>query len=119
LLLLDGEAPGFGLPLGMVASVGVVAALLVGATARVALRTRRRPRPAVLAGLEGGVGEMLGDAAGAGWANVGGETWQVAADTPLKRGERVRVLGRRGRVLIVAPLEQLPPSGRAPPANGH
>lgn len=124
LLLLDSEAPGFGLPLGVVASVGVVAALLVGATARVALRTRRRPRPAVLAGLEGGIGEMLGDAAGAGWANVGGETWQVAASMPLKRGERVRVLGRRGRVLDVAPLEQAPsaappPRGKDAPANGH
>jgi membrane-bound serine protease (ClpP class) len=124
LLLLDSEAPGFGLPLGVVASVGVVAALLVGATARVALRTRRRPRPAVLAGLEGGIGEMLGDAAGAGWANVGGETWQVAASMPLKRGERVRVLGRRGRVLDVAPLEHAPsaappPRGKDAPANGH
>jgi membrane-bound serine protease (ClpP class) len=117
LLLLDSEAPGFGLPLGLVAGVGVVAALLVGATAQVALRTRRRPRVGALASLEGSIGEVLGAQSDAatreGWANVGGETWQVAAETPLVRGERVRVLGRRGRVLLVAPLE------RAPPANGH
>ena len=127
LLLLDSEAPGFGLPLGLVASVGLVAALLVAGTAQVALRTRRRPRPGALASLEGGIGEMLGDAAGnavgngvrEGWANVGGETWQVAADTPLRRGDRVRVLGRRGRVLLVAPIEQVSSAGRAPPANGH
>ena len=31
LLLLDSEAPGFGLPLGLVAGVGITAALLVGA----------------------------------------------------------------------------------------
>ena len=115
LLLLDSEAPGFGLPLGLVIGVGVVAALLVGATAQVALRTRRRPRPEALASLEGSIGEVLGDAAREGWANVGGETWQVLAERPLVRGERVRVLGRRGRVLLVAPLEQGPP-GRAPPA---
>ena len=113
LLLLDSEAPGFGLPLGLVVGVGIAAALLVGATAQVALRTRRRPRVGVLASLEGSIGEVLGDATREGWANVGGETWQVAAETPLVRGERVRVLGRRGRVLLVAPLE------RAPPANGH
>ena len=110
LLLLDSEAPGFGLPLGLVAGVGLVAALLVGATAQVALRTRRRPRVGALASLEGSIGEVLGDATREGWANVGGETWQVAAETPLVRGERVRVLGRRGRVLLVAPLEPGPPA---------
>ena len=139
LLLLDSEAPGFGLPLGVVGGIGVVAALLVGATARVALRTRRRPRPSALGGLESSVGEMLGETSGdpvrEGWANIGGETWQVVADAPLARGERVRVLGRRGRVLLVAPLAQSPelappstPLGRSPPpsvngkdapANGH
>jgi membrane-bound serine protease (ClpP class) len=121
LLLLDSEAPGFGLPLGLVAGVGVVAALLVGATAQVALRTRRRPRVGALASLEGSIGEVLGDATREGWANVGGETWQVAAETPLVRGERVRVLGRRGRVLLVAPLERAPPgpavNGKGTPAN--
>ncbi|MFC5479904.1 NfeD family protein [Massilia suwonensis] len=130
LLLLDSEAPGFGLPLGLVAGIGFVAALLVVGTAQVALRTRRRPRPGALASLEGGIGEMLGDAGGnaagngvrEGWANVGGETWQVAADAPLRRGERVRVLGRRGRVLLVAPLEPgSPPAplGRVPPRPGN
>ena len=119
LLLLDSEAPGFGLPLGLVAGIGFVAALLVVGTAQVALRTRRRPRPGALGVLESGIGEMLNDVPGKdtreGWANVGGETWQVAADAPLQRGERVRVLCRRGRVLMVAPLEQ----GSHPPANGH
>ena len=113
LLLLDSEAPGFGVPLGLVAGIGVTAALLVGATVQVALRTRRRPRVGALASLEGSLGEMLGE----GWANVGGETWQVASDTPLARGERVRVLGRRGRVLLVAPLGRAPP-GAAADGNG-
>jgi len=117
LLLLDSEAPGFGLPLGLVAGVGITAALLVGATAQIALRTRRRPRVGALASLEGSIAEMLGE----GWANVGGETWQVAAETPLVRGEWVRVVGRRGRVLLVAPLARAPPdtrdNGKEKPAN--
>jgi membrane-bound serine protease (ClpP class) len=117
LLLLDSEAPGFGVPLGLVAGIGIAAALLVGATAQVALRTRRRPRVGTLASLEGSIGEMLGE----GWANVGGETWQVAAETPLARGDRVRVLGRRGRVLLVAPVARAPPDprgdGKEKPAN--
>jgi len=118
LLLFDSEAPGFGLPLGLVGGVAVVAALLVGATAHVAMRTRRRPRVGALASLEGSIGEVLGDGAGGMWANVGGETWQVRADTPLVRGERVRVLGRRGRVLLVAPLGQGPPAGKEASTDG-
>ncbi|MBD8528675.1 nodulation protein NfeD [Massilia sp. CFBP 13647] len=127
LLLFDSEAPGFGLPLGLVGGVAVVAALLVGATAHVAMRTRRRPRVGALASIEGSIGEVLGNGAGEGdgnptsgiWANVGGETWQVTADTPLVRGERVRVLGRRGRVLLVAPLGQGPPAGKEPSTDGY
>lgn len=121
LLLMDSEAPGFGMPLGFVAAVGVTAALLVGATAQVALRTRRRPAPGVTARLEGEMAEMLGDAAREGWANVGGETWRVVTDTPLAQGQRVRVVGRRGRVLQVAPFEPGTLDARAPdrkPANG-
>jgi len=116
LLLMDSEAPGFGMPLGFVAGVGITAALLVGATAQVALRTRRRPAPGVTAGLEGEIAEMLGDAVREGWANVGGETWRVVSDTPLRAGQRVRVVGRSGRVLRVVPFDAAA-SARAPPAN--
>jgi len=112
LLLFDSEAPGFGLPLGLVGGVAVVAALLVGATAHVAMRTRRRPRVGALASIEGSIGEVLGAGAGGMWANVGGETWQVTADTPLVRGERVRVL-------LVAPLGQGPPAGKEPSTDGY
>lgn len=122
LLLMDSEAPGFGMPLGFVAAVGVTAALLVGATAQVALRTRRRPAPGVTARLEGELAEMLGDATREGWANVGGETWRVLTETPLAHGQRVRVTGRRGRVLLVASFDAGMPDARAPdrkPANGH
>ncbi len=116
LLLMDSDAPGFGMPLGFVASVGITAALLVGATAQVALRTRRRPAPGVTAGLEGDIAEMLGDAVREGWANVGGETWRVVTDTPLHERQRVRVVGRSGRVLRVVPFDASN-SARAPPAG--
>ena len=103
LLLIDTELPGYGIPLPLVASIGVIAALLVGGTVHVALRSRRKAvvGPDRWEGLEA---EMLGDAVGEGWANVGGETWRVVTDTPLARAQRVRVLRRDGAVLHVAPL---------------
>jgi membrane-bound serine protease (ClpP class) len=108
LLLIDTELPGLGIPLYVIVSVGVVAALLVGATAGVALRSRRRRSVSGVETLVGSVAEMLGDAKREGWANVGGETWRVVSETPLLRAQKVRVVARRGAVLEVAPLPNHP-----------
>ncbi len=104
LLLIDTELPGFGIPLGLVAGLGVIAAVLVGATAHIAMRTRGRAvsRADVR---HGTLAEMLDDATSEGWAEVGGETWRVLTEVPLLRGQQVRVLERRGTVLRVAPLD--------------
>jgi membrane-bound serine protease (ClpP class) len=108
LLLIDTELPGLGIPLYVIVSVGVVAALLVGATAGVALRSRRRRSVSGVETLVGSVAEMLGDATREGLANVGGETWRVVSETPLLRAQKVRVVARRGAVLEVAPLPNHP-----------
>jgi membrane-bound serine protease (ClpP class) len=108
LLLIDTELPGLGIPLYVIASVAVVAALLLGGTASVALRSRRRRSVSGPETLIGSVAEMLGDAPREGWANVGGETWRVVSDTPLARAQMVRVVARRGAVLEVAPLPNHP-----------
>jgi membrane-bound serine protease (ClpP class) len=106
LMLIDTEMPGYGIPLFVVVSVGVVAALLLAGTASVALRTRRRRAVSGAETLVGSVAEMLGDAPREGWANVGGETWRVVSASPLARAQKVRVVARRGPVLEVAPLDQ-------------
>jgi membrane-bound serine protease (ClpP class) len=105
LMLIEPDRPGFGIPLFVVASVGLVAALLLGATVSLALRSRRRRAVTGPDALIGSQAEMLGDAAREGWANVGGETWRVVSSTPLTRAQKVRVLARRGAVLEVAPLD--------------
>jgi membrane-bound serine protease (ClpP class) len=105
LLLVDTDVPGFGIPLVLIATIGAFAAVLVGATASLALRTRRRKSVSGPDALVGTVAEMLGDAPREGWANVGGETWRVVSATPLARAQKVRVLARRGAVLEVAPFD--------------
>ncbi|HWJ94545.1 MAG TPA: NfeD family protein, partial [Telluria sp.] len=104
LMLIDTELPGYGVPPVFVVTLAVAAALLLGATANIALRTRRRKAVSGIDTLIGSEAEMLGDAAGEGWANVGGETWRVVSDTPLARAQKVRVVARHGPVLRVAPL---------------
>jgi membrane-bound serine protease (ClpP class) len=107
LLLFDTEAPGFGIPLALAATIGVLAALLLAGTVSVAMRSRRLRAVTGIDALIGAEAEMLDDAAHEGWANVGGETWRVVTTTPLARAQHVRVLARRGSVLEVAPLQDL------------
>lgn len=106
LMLIDTELPDYGVPLGLVATVAIVSAVLIGATASIALKTRRR---AVYGGPEdiiGSIAEVLHDTSGGeGWANVRGETWRIASRTPLRQGQMVRVAGQRGPLLDVVPAE--------------
>jgi membrane-bound serine protease (ClpP class) len=116
-MLVDTDVPGFGIPVGLIASFAVAGAVLMVATAGIALRTRRR---AVVSGVDQLIGsdaEMIedavrGDAVVDGWANAGGETWRVVSrgdgNLPLRRGQRVRIVARRGAVLEVVPLDAVP-----------
>ena len=71
-----------------------------------ALRARRRP---VVSGREemlGATGEVMEDTGGGVFARIHGEMWQVRADVPLRRGQRVRVVSMDGLVLAVEPAAQ-------------
>ena len=105
LILIDTDLPDYGIPLGLIATVAVASALLMGATVGVALRTRRRTVVSGVDGLIGSVAEVLDDAGRDGWANAGGETWRVLSQAPLRRGQRVRIVARRGPVLEVIPID--------------
>ena len=105
LILIDTDLPDYGIPLGLIATVAVVSALLIAATAGVALRTRRRAVVSGADSLIGSTAEVLDDAARDGWANAGGETWRVASAAPLRRGQHVRIVARRGAVLEVIPID--------------
>jgi membrane-bound serine protease (ClpP class) len=105
LILIDTDVPGFGIPRVLVGTVAVLCALLVVATAGVALRTRRRTVVSGAGQLVGRIAEVLDDAPREGWANVGGETWRVVSDAPLRRAQKVRVVARKGPLLEVVATE--------------
>ncbi|AOI76431.1 NfeD family protein [Burkholderia sp. NRF60-BP8] len=122
LMLIDTDVPGYGIPWPVIASLALGGGLLVAGVSSVALRARRRPVVTGAEAMLGSIGEVLddglhpdqpNDAAGAppsaaGWALVHGERWRVASRTPLAAGCRVRVTGRHGLTLTVAPLYDVP-----------
>ena len=104
LLLIDGDAPGFEIPLAMVGALTLLSAVVVIGIAGMAVRARRRP-------LVSGAPTMVGtpalilEASGQGaWAEVDGERWRVRSAALLQPGQRVRVTRVDGLTLEVSPL---------------
>lgn len=105
LMLIDTDAPGFGVSLWLIGALALISALFVILVASVALKARRRPIVTGSEELIGSVGVVLDDADAEGWARVHSEQWRVQSPVPLKRGQAVRVTGRDGLVLTVAPMD--------------
>jgi membrane-bound serine protease (ClpP class) len=109
LILIDTEMPDYGIPVGVIAFVAVISALLIVSTVGVALRSRRRAVVSGIDSLVGTIAQVLDDPPDEtpreGWANAGGETWRVESPTPLRRGQNVRIVRRRGSALEVIPID--------------
>ncbi len=105
LMLIDTDAPGFGIPLWVIGVLAAGTAVFVLVVAGVAVKARRRPVVTGSEELIGSVGVVLEDAENESWARVRSEQWRVQSASPLKRGQPVRVTARDGLILTVTPLE--------------
>jgi len=105
-MLIDTDAPGFSIPLGLIAGATAVSALFLLTALYLALRARKRP---VVSGREqivGATGEIVEDSGRETYARIEGEVWEVRSSGPLNRGETVRVTGIDGLVLVVEPARK-------------
>jgi membrane-bound serine protease (ClpP class) len=106
-MLIDTEVPGYGIPLGLVATLGITSALFMVFVIGAAIKARKR---AVTTGREellGCRGEVLEDFEHEGWARVRSENWRVRSQTSMRRGQQVRVVKMDGLVLDVVADEPL------------
>lgn len=99
-ILLFRHVPGFGLPIGTIASVIVFTAAFVVLVISLAWRSKRRPivtgREALL-GKEGRVEASNGMTV----VRIMGERWQCRSETPLAVGDQVKVIKVEGLILWV------------------
>jgi len=112
-ILIDTDAPGFGIPLVLIGTLAVLSALLIGGVAGMAIKARRRALVSGDAGLVGSlvtVTQVMADTPFCGSVHAQGEQWQVQCTTPLQAGQNVRVTARHGVTLEV--------SAAAPAAQG-
>jgi membrane-bound serine protease (ClpP class) len=103
IMLIDTDAPGFGIPLPLIFGIAATSAAFLIGVGTFALRSRRRPVVSGRESLIGATGEVLQDFESEGWARVQGETWRVKSLSPLKAGARVRVASVDGLVLHIEP----------------
>ncbi|MDP3748124.1 MAG: nodulation protein NfeD [Phenylobacterium sp.] len=105
MILIDTEAPGFGMSLPLLAGLAAASLAFTLLVLRLALTSRRRP---VVSGRE----EMIGHPGvvqswndGAGFVFAHSERWRAVSDAPLRPGDRVRTVAIDNLTLTVAPEE--------------
>jgi membrane-bound serine protease (ClpP class) len=101
-LLIDNDAPGFGVPLWLIAMMSVISAVFILVVAGMAAKARRRPVVTGVSALVGTTGELVEFEDGEGWAQIQGDYWRVRGAGDLHAGRRIRVTRVQGVVLQVA-----------------
>ena len=101
-ILFDPEvAPGYSIPLPLIATVAAVSGAIMFLIVMMAVKARQRPVVSGREDLVGAGGEVVENFTGEGWVRVRGETWRAASATSLTHGQRVRVTRIDGLTLSV------------------
>lgn len=102
-ILIDTDVPGFMIDISVIITFALISALIFILVIGMAIRARRRP---VVSGLEemiGGEAIVTDDFDHKGMVNIHSEFWQAVSDSPLRKGQLVKVIGISGLTLEVKP----------------
>jgi membrane-bound serine protease (ClpP class) len=103
IILIDTEAPGFGIDISVIISFSIISALVFIVVIGMAIKARRRP---VVSGMEQLVGAdamVLADFDREGRVSIHSETWKALSSAPVRKGQEVKVSGIQGLTLLVEP----------------
>ena len=104
IILMDTNVPGFGIDISVIATFTVTSVLLLFFVVGMAVKARRRP---VVSGIEELVGSealVVEDFEQEGRVTIHSENWSALCNTPLQKGQTVKVIGVDGLTLKVEPL---------------
>ncbi len=102
-LLLDTEVPGFGISPWLIGSVALASAAFFLTVVTLALKARRRRVVSGEEELVGASAVALEAFSGDGRVRLHSEDWNARSRVPVAAGQKVRVTGRDGLVLLVEP----------------
>jgi membrane-bound serine protease (ClpP class) len=109
LILIDSNAPGFGVSIPLILAVAAISAVLLFLIVTLAVKAHRRPVVSGSEELIGAVGQALSGFPGSGTVRVHGEVWAARSAISIVAGTPVTVTGRDRLTVLVEPT--LPDKG--------
>lgn len=103
IILMDTEAPGFGIDLSVIITFALTSVLVFVFVVGMAVKARRRPIVSGLEELIGGEAVVVNDFDHQGTVAIHSENWKAISDSPLHKDQRVIVTAIKGLTLIVEP----------------
>lgn len=107
-ILMDTEVPGFGIDISLIITFAVTSVLMFIFVVGMAIKARSRPVVSGLEELVGGQAIVINNFDHNGAVTIHSETWQALSDTPLHKGQKVKVTDIQGLTLKVEPLQNAP-----------
>ncbi len=105
IILMDTDAPGFGVNLGLIGGIAAVAGTIMFGTVWLAMRARRRPVATGTEQLVGARAVALADFTGRGRVRIFGEEWLAQSPAPVRSGQQVVIERVEGLTLHVRPVD--------------
>jgi membrane-bound serine protease (ClpP class) len=106
IILMDTDAPGFGIDISLIATFSATSVLFLVFVVGMAMKARRRPVVSGMEELLGSEALVIEDFEQKGRVNIHSENWSALCDTPLQKGQYVKVTGINGLTLQVEPLDK-------------
>ena len=104
-ILIDSEAPGFGINRGLIGGFALSSAAFFIIALGMLLKVRRRPVVSGREELLDSIGEAIEDFAETGMVRVHSETWRARTDRPLHKNDKIKITGLDGLLLSVTPCQ--------------
>ncbi len=106
IMMFDSGVPGFGISVGFVIGLAVLAALAIIWLVGYALKLRKRGAVSGRGSIIGGTGTAMQDFTGDGKIWLEGEAWAAHSEEPIRKDQEVVVRAMRGLTLEVEPTSQ-------------
>ncbi|MCH7816376.1 MAG: nodulation protein NfeD [Proteobacteria bacterium] len=102
IILVDTDVDVYQVSLPLVAAIGVFSVLLIGITLHLFIRIRKKKAVSGVQTIVGLTGNPVDDFTAEGMVKIQGELWKARTDTPLNKGDEVKVLSVDGLTLHVS-----------------
>jgi membrane-bound serine protease (ClpP class) len=105
IILMDTDAPGFGVSMGLIGGIAAVAGIVMFGTVWMAARARRKPVATGAEQLVGAGAEAAEGFTGRGRVRIFGEEWAAVSELPVAAGQQVTIERVEGLTLHVRPKQ--------------